>query len=186
MSSTFVRRLRGTLGLAITWGLGWALAGGAAGALLGVLLIARGLGGSLWQLVWGMGLVGAITGTLSAVGFAALLATSARRRELRDLSVAGGGLLGAAAAGAIALAISRDGTFTVASAILGLTAGAGSLLLARRALSDEVAERQDVVVARSLDPDRTASARRLHRAPEQPRPAAAIFSHAAEHPSARR
>ena len=188
MPSTIARRLRGAFGLAVTWGIGWAAAGVVAGALIGVaLLIPNGRPVHLWQLAGGMGLVGAITGALSAVGFAALLATSARRRELRDLSVVGGGALGALAAGAIALLISRDTTFTVASTALGLVAGAGSLLLARRAAAgDDGATPPEGASTQSLERERAAAARRLHGSAERPQPAAAIFSHAAEHPSARR
>lgn len=138
----WLRRIRGLLGVGITWGALWGAIGAAVGFVVGLVNPA------LWNFMnpvefWGLGL--AAYGFLSGVGFGGLLSLREGRRTLGDLSlgrVAIWGVLGSAAVPLLfgALGFFEAGTtlWDVASAML-LTAGLGgtfapgSVAIARRA-----------------------------------------------------
>src|SRR4051812_37719206 len=95
MTSTS-RRIRGVVGLALTWGVTWAIAAGIIGGPTSTAVLwARGYHAPLFALTAAFALAGGISGFVSGAGFALLLTTSARRRTLGDLNPLKFGLLGA-------------------------------------------------------------------------------------------
>lgn len=127
--NAWLRRLRGALGIGVTWAGLWTAVGL---GLAGVLRILRpadfdpgeGLGVILPVL--------ALVGFLSGLGFALLLSLSERKRTLGELSlprVALWGLLGSAA---IPLLLGTDGTMGVLTGLLGAVFASGTVAVARR------------------------------------------------------
>lgn len=127
--NAWLRRLRGALGIGVTWAGLWTAVGlGLAGALR-ILRPAdfdpgEGLGVILPVL--------ALVGFLSGLGFALLLSLSERKRTAGELSlprVALWGLLGSAA---IPLLLGTDGTMGVLTGLLGAVFASGTVAVARR------------------------------------------------------
>lgn len=136
-----MRRIRGLLGVGVTWGVLW----GAIGALIGLVvgLVAGDVALSAPILEWALGM-GAY-GVVSGLGFGTLLSLGEGRRTLRDLSlgrVAVWGVLGSALVplGFGALGFFEAGTTLMdvlgaigVTATLGGTFASGSVVMARRA-----------------------------------------------------
>ena len=127
--ANLVRRLRGAVGIALTWGGAWAVIGVALALGIGILRpgeIDPGEGPVKVAAVLGL------AGFLSGLGFAGLLAFGERRRTIRDLSlarVALWGFLGAAAIPALTGADIGEGWIT---GTLGAIFATASLAVARR------------------------------------------------------
>lgn len=153
----WMRRVRGALGMGVTWALGWAIVGGA---------IMEGIvdrDGRLLDM-WPQAL--AIPGFFCGVAFSIVLGVAARRRRFDELSparfavwgaIAGATLGGLAlAAGALPLVGSvwlRAATLLGPAALLSAGSAAGTLALARaggRALSS--GESTDRVLPGADDP----------------------------------
>ena len=125
----FIRRLRGAMGIALTWGILWA----AFGALLTLVVMVLSpeqvdAGEGPAKVATVLGLVG----FLSGLGFAGLLHLGEKRRSIRELSlgrVALWGALGAAAIPALVGANAGEGWF---SGLLGGVFAAASVAVARR------------------------------------------------------
>ena len=130
--SHFVRRLRGALGLATTWGAAWAAISVAFALALGIARpeeIAAGEGPAQVAVVLGL------AGFLAGLGFAAFLLLCEKRRTIHALSlgrVALWGFLGAAAVPVLLGADIGEGWIT---GTLGAIFAAASLALARRRVS---------------------------------------------------
>ena len=139
MPTSNLRRLRGALGLAVTWGITWAIAAGLIGGLLtsGVLLL-RGHLPPVGLLIGAFALAGGISGFVSGAGFALLLTTSARRRTLDDLNPIQFGLLGAIPAAVFGWLLFRQAGLALVGTAFGFVAATGSLVLARRANTKEL------------------------------------------------
>jgi len=137
-----LRKIRGLLGMGVTWGTLWAGIGAGVGAVLGVLspeLWAVGNPVLDWAL--GMGLYGLVSG----VGFGKLLSFAEGQKTLRELSlrrVAVWGVLGSAAVPLLFAAIGMFPASTTVvdvlqamllTSVLGGTFAPGAVVMARRA-----------------------------------------------------
>jgi hypothetical protein len=86
------------------------------------------------SLVSAFALAGALTGAVSGLGFALIVATSGRRRSLAELSPFRLGLWSALPAVGIGLALfGMDPFFVASAAVFSVGAGAATVGLARRA-----------------------------------------------------
>ena len=137
-----LRRLRGLLGVGVTWGSLWALIGAGVGAVVGVFSPELwAVGNPVLDWAVGMGLYGLVSG----VGFGAVLSLTEGRKTLGDLSlkrVAAWGVLGSAA---VPLLFGALGTFPASTtaidvlqamlvtSVLGGTFAPGAVAVARRA-----------------------------------------------------
>jgi peptidoglycan/LPS O-acetylase OafA/YrhL len=132
----WLRRIRGAVGMGLTWALVWA----PVAVLIGLFVDPDGSMDEMWPAI------GAYPGFLGGVVFSTVLAIAARRRRLDELSIARVALWGAGAGllvGSLPFMIGEStterplwllatvviGTITVLSA----ASAAGSLALARRA-----------------------------------------------------
>jgi hypothetical protein len=139
MLSPTLRRVRGALGLALTWAVTWAVAAGLAGGILSsIVLLLRGTIPPVGLLIAAFALAGAISGFVSGAGFALLLTTSARRRTLDDLNPLHFGALGAIPAAVFGWILFHQAGLTVIATGVGFVAATGSLILARRANDREI------------------------------------------------
>jgi hypothetical protein len=122
-----LQRLRGLLGVGVTWGALWSLIGGGIGIVIGVLRP------EVWQwsnpiLEWGLGM--GLYGVVSGIGFGTLLTLREGRKTLSDLSlrrVAKWGVLGAAAVPLLFGALGTFGVGTGVADVLGAMLVTGSL-----------------------------------------------------------
>jgi hypothetical protein len=140
MMKRLLRRVRGLLGVGISWGTLWGAIGAGIGFVLGLI------DPSLWALdnpvaVWGIGM-GAY-GFVSGVGFGTLLSLGEGSKLLRELSlkrVALWGILGSAAVPLLFFPFFEAGTTLIdvlgamgVTAMLGGTFAPGAVAIARRA-----------------------------------------------------
>lgn len=141
-----MRRIRGAIGMGLTWALGWAISGFLLGALSNIIP------GALWEVFFGIFdaplLALAIPGFVGGILFSIVLGIAARRRRFEELSLprftllgALGGLLLSLVPAALILTDpeSAAGIWQV-TAVLGVpftllsaASATGSLLLARKA-----------------------------------------------------
>jgi len=127
--TNLLRRLRGALGIGLTWAGLWVGFGILAGTVIGVFHpedIGPGEGPSRALPILGL------VGFLSGLGFASLLAFAERRRTLRDLSLWRVGLWGMLGSAAIPLLMGTDGSMGWLTGSLGATFATASVALARR------------------------------------------------------
>ena len=142
MIGTLLRKLRGLLGVGITWGALWAGIGAGIGIVVGVISPELwNWGNPILEWAFGMGLYGFVSG----MGFGALLSLGEGRKTILDLSlgrVAVWGVLGSAAVPLIFSALGAFGAGTTAvdileailvTGFLGGTFAPGSVAIARRA-----------------------------------------------------
>lgn len=137
-----LRRLRGLLGVGLTWGALWGVIGALVGLLLG--LVAPDVWGwthRLFEWTIGMGLYG----LLSGVGFGSLLALRERRNTIFDVSLGRAAIWGVVGAAAVPLLFGALGTFEVGTTtvevlgailvtgVLGGTFAPAAIAIARRA-----------------------------------------------------
>ena len=138
----WLRRLRGAIGMGVTWALGWAPIGAVAGLALGLTV---GAGPGVATIVWvnavAFGALGLVAGTI----FSAVLSLTEGQRSFDELTLprfalwggVGGLVLGALASSAglwgggfmPGVALVLTGTTTM----LGMASAAGTLALARKA-----------------------------------------------------
>ncbi len=154
-----LRKLRGLLGVGVTWGAVWAVVGSVVGVVYG--LVAP----DLWQwgnpiLDWtlGMGMYGFVSG----VGFGKLLALAEGRRRLDELSLPRVAMWGVLGSAAVPLLFAAAGLFSVTTtwvdvvsamgltALLGGLSAPGAIALARRAELSE-GESRDLLSAGLAD-----------------------------------
>lgn len=136
-----LRRIRGLLGVGVTWGALWGAIGGLIGLVIGLVTGHPYLADPIIEWALGMGAYGIVSG----IGFGALLSLNEGRRTLRDLSlkrVAFWGVLGSALVplGFGVLGFFEAGTTLLdvlgaigVTAALGGTFASGSVAMARRA-----------------------------------------------------
>jgi hypothetical protein len=137
--STWRRRIRGAIGMGLTWGAAWFGAGM-------LLLLVVGFGAADVPFPLGFGLLGFLAG----VTFSLVLAAAGRRYRLEQLSLArfaGWGALGGVAfSGVFALAAGLGAAFPAVGAVFALAgagSAAGTLALARRAGARELGDGSD-------------------------------------------
>jgi len=145
------RRLRGLLGVGLTWGALWSAIGAGVGLVIGVVSPeAWDLTNPILEWAIGMGLYG----TLSGVGFGALLSLRDGQRTLFDLSLRRTAILGVVGSAAVPLLFGALGTFEVGTTtadvlgavlmtgVLGGTFAPAAIVIARRAELRAVEERK--------------------------------------------
>ena len=136
-----MRKLRGLLGVGLTWGAAWAAIGAAVGAVLVVVYPGAWPENPVTGLAFGMGLYGLVSG----VGFGELLAFYERRHTLEEIPLSRMALWGVAGSALVPVLFAMLGLFEPGTtnqdileamfmtAFLGGSFAAGSLALARRA-----------------------------------------------------
>ena len=122
-----VRRLRGLLGVGVTWGALWSVIGAGIGLVIGIVAP------EVWDvsnpiLRWtvGMGLYGLVSG----VGFGSLLALRESRKTALDIPLGRAAIWGVAGAVAVPLLFGAVGTFevgTTTAEVLGAILVTGAL-----------------------------------------------------------
>ena len=159
MFGKLLRKLRGLLGVGITWGTLWAGIGAGIGLVVGIV------SPELWNwgnpiLEWALGM--GLYGLVSGFGFGALLSLGEGSKTLRDLTlgrVALWGVLGSAAVPVVFGFLGAFGAGTsmidiveamAVTALLGGTFAPGSVALARRA---ELGAGDDPLLLGSADSD---------------------------------
>ena len=128
--SGWLRKLRGVVGIGLTWGVLWGMAAAALSAIVGAVDPARagpGLGPMRVAVIIGF------AGFVSGVGFGLLLSLAERRRILRELSLGRAALWGTLGAAAIPLLTGAGYGMLFFTCPLGLAFAVGSVALARRA-----------------------------------------------------
>jgi hypothetical protein len=146
---SLLRKLRGMLGVGITWAVGWAIVMFIIGNI--VLLVdpdSIDAGEEPWRLALMVGTVGFISGSV----FALIFASAEGRRKIRDLSVTRAAFWGALGGAALPLLTSMNDAILANTMPLGALFAAGTVAIARRAALRE-AEQLEVL------PDDTESPR---------------------------
>ncbi len=146
---SFVRRIRGLLGVGLTWGALWSAIGAGVGVVIGIVSPeVWGWTNPIFEWAFGMGLYGLVSG----VGFGSLLALREGHKTILDLSLRRSviwGVLGAAAVPIVfgALGAFAAGTTTadvlgaiLMTGVLGGTFAPASIAIARRAELSAVEE----------------------------------------------
>jgi peptidoglycan/LPS O-acetylase OafA/YrhL len=142
------RRIRGALGMGLTWAVVW----GGAAVVMGLLVDPDGSMDEMWVAI------GAYPGFLGGVVFSAVLAIAARRRRLEELSLARVAAWGAGAGllvGSIPFVLGDPQTdvpvWLLSTAVIGsitllsAASAAGSLALARRAEKREMTDTASII-----------------------------------------
>jgi len=132
-----LRKLRGMLGIGLTWGVGW-------GTLIFILASIIGVvdpqqidqGEEPWRLAVLVGLVGFMSGA----AFAAILSSAERRKSLKDLSVLRAALWGALGGAALPLLTTMNDVVMFNTVPLGVIFAASTVAIARRAALREAEE----------------------------------------------
>jgi hypothetical protein len=145
----WLRRLRGALGIGVTWALGWAPIGAVLGSVLWFLLdVPVGLLAVIQINAIAFGILGFLGGTI----FSTVLGLAEGRRQFDELTLprfAAWGALGGLLLGGLAVGAGLWGasgvpvvaaTVTVAATLLGAASAVGSLALARHADGDTALE----------------------------------------------
>lgn len=145
---TWLRRLRGAIGVGISWGVVWGLAGGALEAIFGLPPGTPGAGVVLYEFARGF-MAFSMIGFVGSSVFSVALGLGGRRRSFAEMSLPRFGRWGGLAGLAVGvllyspLLLAPTGRFTLAEGILraalaigvttalGAGAAAGSLALAR-------------------------------------------------------
>jgi hypothetical protein len=150
------RRIRGAIGMGLTWAAGWM----PVGALLGLTLTIIGLDPQGATQFWGAAKVFAVLGFLGGSIFGTVVGLAEGRRRFDQLSLPrfamwgalGGLLLGVG--GLQVLGGIRLHTFDMfavgATTLLGMVSAAGTLMLARRAEDKRLLEAGDEIAAVGL------------------------------------
>jgi len=123
-----VRRLRGALGIGVTWGVLWAAIGLVLGFVVGLVRpdqIEPGEGPGRIAVVLGL------VGFLSGLGFAALLALAERRRTIHELALGRVALWGLLGAATIPMLTGADPTVGLITGSLGALFATASVATAR-------------------------------------------------------
>ena len=124
-----VRRLRGALGIGVTWGVLWATIGLVLGFVVRFVRpdqIEPGEGPARIATVLGL------AGFLSGLGFAGLLSLAEKRRTIHELSLGRVALWGLLGAGAIPLLTGADASVGLITGALGALFATTSVATARR------------------------------------------------------
>ena len=126
-----VRRLRGALGISLTWGALWATIGLVLGVIVGVVSpdqVEPGEGPGRIAAVLGF------AGLLSGLGFAGLFSFAERRRTIQELSLGRVALWGLLGAAAIPLLTGADASVGLITGPMGALFATASVATGRRAV----------------------------------------------------
>ncbi len=128
--AAFLRKCRGALGVAATWGAVWAAIFAALGLTIGLLdpdSIDPGEGPV--RVAW----IGAIYGVVSGATFAVLLSLAEGRKAIRDLSLSRAALWGILGTAAFPLFTPVDNSMLIILCPVGAALAAASVAVAKRA-----------------------------------------------------
>jgi hypothetical protein len=128
--NAFLRKVRGALGIAVTWGTVWAAIFAALGLTIGLIdpdSIDPGEGPV--RVAW----IGAIYGVVSGAVFAVLLALAEGRKSIRDLSLGRAALWGMLGTAAFPLLTPVDNSMLLIVCPVGAALAAASIAVAKRA-----------------------------------------------------
>lgn len=134
---SLLRKLRGMLGMGITWSVGWAMVMFIIGTIIGVVdpdSIDPG------EEPWRMAGMIAFVGFLSGTAFAAIFASAERRRKIRELSVLRSAFWGALGGAVLPLLTSMNDSVLANTMPLGALFAATTVAIARRAALREPEE----------------------------------------------
>jgi hypothetical protein len=132
--NTWLRRLRGAVGMGLVWGVAWAIVGG---GIMEAFVDPDGRILDMWPQVLGM------AGFLGGAAFSIVFGIAARRRSFEELSLArfaALGALGGVAAGAFLMTTGAPLLIIAPAALLCAGSASGSLALARRVKARELPE----------------------------------------------
>jgi hypothetical protein len=129
--TSLLRRLRGALGLALTWSVVWTVLGGLLAGATYLLFPQDFDPGETVPVIIGLF---ALLGFLAGLGFAAVLTFAERRHQLTQLTVWRGALWGAIGAVGSQLLLGGALSMVLILAPLGALLGAASFAVARKAL----------------------------------------------------
>ena len=124
-----VRRLRGALGIGVTWGVLWAVIGLVLGVIVGIVSpdqVEPGEGPRKVAAVLGL------VGFLSGLGFAGLVFLAERRRTIHELSLGRVALWGVLGAASIPMLTGADPSMGLITGSLGALFATASVATARR------------------------------------------------------
>jgi hypothetical protein len=128
--TSLLRRLRGMLGMGITWAVGWAII---MCLLANVIAVVDpdsiDAGEEPWRLALMVGAVGFISGSV----FAMIFSSAERRKRIQELSVLRSTLWGALGGAALPLLTTMPETVLVTTVPLGALFAASTIAIARRA-----------------------------------------------------
>jgi hypothetical protein len=125
-----LRRLRGLLGMGVTWAVGWAIIMFLIGNVIQVVdpdSIDRG------EEPWRLALMVSVVGFISGSVFAMIFSSAERRKRIRDLSVLRSTLWGALGGAALPLLTTMPDTVLFNTVPLGAIFAASTVAIARRA-----------------------------------------------------
>ena len=138
---SLLRKLRGMLGMGITWAVGWAMVMFIIGTIIGVVdpdSIDPG------EEPWRMAGIVAFVGFLSGTAFAAIFASAERRRKIRELSVLRSAFWGALGGAVLPLLTSMNDSTLFNTMPLGAIFAASTVAIARRAALREPEQLQSL------------------------------------------
>ena len=128
--NTLLRKLRGMLGVGLTWAVGWAIIMFILGSIISVVdPDSIDQGEEPWRLALMVSVVGFISGSV----FALILSSAERRKSIRDLSAGRAALWGALGGAALPLLTSMPDATVFNTAPLGALFAAATVAIARRA-----------------------------------------------------
>jgi hypothetical protein len=128
--NNLLRKLRGMLGMGITWAVGWTIVMFMIGTIIGIVdpdSIDPG------EEPWRMAGIIALAGFLSGAAFAAIFASAEHRRRIRELSVLRSACWGALGGAALPLLTSMNDSVLSTTTPLGALFAASTVAIARRA-----------------------------------------------------
>jgi hypothetical protein len=128
--NTLFRKLRGMLGVGITWAVGWAIIMFILGTIIGIVdPDSIDPGEEPWRLALMVSTVGFISGS----AFALILSSAERRKSVKDLSTWRAALWGALGGAALPLLTTMNDSVLVNTIPLGAIFAASTVAIARRA-----------------------------------------------------
>ena len=146
--NSLLRKLRGMLGVGITWAVGWALVIFAIGTVIGVVdPDSIDPGEEPWRMAGVVGTVGFISGAF----FSAIFASAERRKSMRELSPLRAALWGALGGAALPLLTTMNDAIIFNTAPLGAIFAASTVAIARRAALRE-ADQVEALPADDVSP----------------------------------
>jgi hypothetical protein len=128
--NTLLRKLRGMLGVGITWAVGWGIVMFILGTIIGIVdPDSIDPGEEPWRLALMVSTVGFISGS----AFALILSSAERRKSVKDLSTWRAALWGALGGAALPLLTTMNDSVLLNTIPLGAIFAASTVAIARRA-----------------------------------------------------
>lgn len=128
--NSLLRKLRGMLGVGLTWAVGWAIIMFIVGSIIGIVdpdSIDPG------EEPWRMALMVSTVGFISGSAFALIFSSAERRKSIRELSVLRSAFWGALGGAALPLLTTMNDSIMTNTMPLGAIFAASTVAIARRA-----------------------------------------------------